>query len=63
MPGEQDVTGVTAVHNALGHVDASAGDVRLFVKIDNFIDRAAVNSHAHAKLGMFLEFLANFQSA
>jgi hypothetical protein len=29
--GEQNVTGVAAIHHALRHVDPSAGDVGLFI--------------------------------
>ena len=32
----------------------------LFVKVDNFVNRTAVNAYAHPQLGMILEFLANF---
>ncbi len=44
-------------------VDASASDVCLLVQITDFIDRAAVNSHAHPKLRMTLELLANLNRA
>src|SRR5207253_11446045 len=44
-------------------VDASSGNIRLFVQISDFIDRAAVNPHAHPKLGMTFEFLANLHGA
>ena len=63
MFGKQNVSGVAAIHDPLRDIDASAGDVCLFVKIGDFVDRAAVNSHAHLKFRMTLERLANFQRA
>jgi hypothetical protein len=63
MLGEKNVTGVPAIHHALRHVNASAGNVGLFVQITDFIDRAAVNAHPHVKFGMTLQRLANFHCA
>ena len=54
MLGEQNVSGVAAIHHALRDVDARAGDVGLFVQIGDFIDRAAVNSHPDLKFRMTL---------
>ena len=42
----QNVTGVTAIHDALSDVDAGAGNVRLLVQIGDFVDRTTVNAHA-----------------
>ena len=60
---KQNVTGIATIHHPLSDVDPSSGDVRLRVKISDFIDRAAVNSHANAKLGMIFKCLANLECA
>ncbi len=60
---EQNVTGVTKIHDALRDVDPGAGDVRVFVQIDNAIHRAAVNAHAHLNLRTTLQGRRNFRSA
>ena len=46
MFGEQDVTGITAIHHSLCDVDPTAGDVRASADISDFADRTAMNSHA-----------------
>ena len=58
---DQNVTAITAIHHPLGNVDASARDIRLFVQVGDFVDRATVNSHTDVKFGMIFQFLANFQ--
>ena len=50
----ENVTGVTAIHDALGDVDAGAGNVRLFVQIGDFVDGTTVDAHADPDLGMIL---------
>jgi hypothetical protein len=45
MFGEKDVTGITAIHYSLGHVDSSTRDVRASADVDDFADRPAVNAH------------------
>ena len=55
MFGKKNVPGIAAIHHSLRHVDASAGDVRLFVYIGDFVHRAAVNAHAHLKFRMTLQ--------
>src|SRR5437763_2881645 len=60
MLGEQNVTGITAIHYPLRDVDSGSGDIRLLIEITDFIDRAAVNPHAHPQFGMTFEFPANF---
>src|SRR6266480_5186972 len=63
MPGEQNVSGITAIHYPLGKVNTRASDVGLLVQISDFIHRTAVNSHSHLKFGMAFEFLANLKRA
>ncbi len=60
---EQDVPGITAIHHALRHVNASAGQVGPPVHVRHLADRAAVDPHAHRKLGMFLERFGNLERA
>ena len=50
--GEKNVTGIAAIHHPLRHVDASAGDIGLFVQVGDFVDWTAMNSHSDSKLGM-----------
>ena len=54
--GNKNVSGIAAIHHPLRDVDAGAGDVCLLVQIGDFVDRPAVNAHAHAQFGMI--FLA-----
>ena len=63
MLRKQDVPGIAAIHHPLRDVDASAGNVGLFVQISDFIDRAAVNAHPHLKFGMIFQLLADLQRA
>src|SRR5438105_14213029 len=61
--GEKNVSGIATIHYALSDVDAGARNVGLLIQVSDFIDGAAVNSHANVKLGMIFQFLANFQRA
>src|SRR5262245_17168526 len=59
----QDMTGVTAIHDALGDVDPRTGNVRLLVQVGDFVDRTTVDTHAHPNLGMTLECPGDFLCA
>ena len=59
----EDVTGIAAIHDALGDVDPGAGNVRLLVQIGDFVNRTTVDAHAHPNLGMTLECLGDFLGA
>ncbi len=61
--GEQNVTGVAAIHHSLRDVDARARDIRALVHIHDFIDRPAVNAHPHLHGRVSLERLGDLQSA
>src|SRR6266478_7622880 len=52
MPREKNMSRITAIHHPLGDVDASTGDVGLFVQISDFTDRPAVNTHSDSKFRM-----------
>src|SRR6266566_3147102 len=55
MPGQKNMPGITAIHDALRHVDPRSGDVRLVVNIGDLIHWAAV--HSHPQLDMRMPFL------
>ena len=57
------MTGVAAVHHALGDIDSGARDVGAIIDIQNFINGTAVDSHAQTKFRMSCQFAANFQRA
>src|SRR6266446_337927 len=59
--GKQDVSGIAAIHDALGHVDARARDVDPAIHVDDFIHGTAVNTHPNLNFGMTLERLADLQ--
>ncbi len=50
----ENVTSVTAIHDALGDVDPRAGNIRLFVQIGDFVNRTTVDAHADADLWVIL---------
>jgi hypothetical protein len=39
------VSSIAAVHHALRHIDASAGDIASVINIDNVVNRSAMNPH------------------
>ena len=61
--GKEDVAGITAIHNALGHVDSRAGNVRTLIHVDYVADGPAVDAHAQLQLGVFDVRSRNFESA
>ena len=63
MLGKQNVSGVTAIHHPLRHVDPGAREVGAFVYIDNPADWTAVDSHPKLQTGMFLKRPADLQRA
>ena len=58
--GEQNVSGIAAIHHSLRDVDAGPRDIGLFVQVNDFVDRPAVNSHAHMKFGMTFQRFTDF---
>src|SRR5215472_11488369 len=61
MPGQKNMPGITAIHNALRHVDSRSRDVRLVINIDDLIDWAAVHSHPQLDMRMLLQRFANLE--
>src|SRR5262245_14307609 len=49
MLGEENMSGVATIHNALRHVDSCPEEIGLIVHIRDWIDRATVNAHAYFK--------------
>ena len=47
----KNVAGITAIHDSLCDVDASAGDIGLLVQVGDFANRSAVNAHSHCSSG------------
>src|SRR6266480_6622707 len=50
--GEQNVSGIAAIHHPLGNVDSGARNVRSLGHIRDFAYRAAMNSHPHFQFWM-----------
>ena len=57
------MTGVSAVHDALRHVDPAAGDVGPIIHIRYGTDGAAVNAHTHPQIGTTFQGPGYFQRA
>ena len=54
--GQQNVTGIPAVHHALSHVDSGACDIGLLVQVSDLVYRTAVHAHSHAQFRMIFQF-------
>src|SRR5947199_9056495 len=59
MPGQKNMPGIAAIHDALRHVDPWSRDVRLFVNIGDLIHWAAVHSHPQLDMRMLLQCSAD----
>jgi hypothetical protein len=53
MLRDQNVPGITAIHNPLGDIDSSAYNVPGIIHIRHFIDRPAMNAHPDLNVRMF----------
>jgi hypothetical protein len=63
MLRQQNVSGITAVHDPLCHVDSSSSHVPFSRYVDHTTNRSAVYAHSQPELRMLLERAANFQRA
>ena len=63
MFGDEDVAGIAAIHYPLRHVNPGARDIFSLVRIDHFVNRAAVNAHSQSDPRMFFQGPSNFQGA
>src|SRR5262249_47739582 len=63
MLGEENVAGIATIHDTLREIQASAGEIRSFVYIDNAANWPAVNPHPKLQARMFLERAADLDRA
>ncbi len=61
MPGQQNMPGIAAIHNALGDIDSRSCYVGFVINIGDSIDRAAVNTHPQLNVRMISQGFANLQ--
>ncbi len=61
MPGQKNMPGIAAIHDALRHVDSGSCKVCLVVHIGHSVDRPTVNSHPHLNVRMLLQSSANLE--
>jgi len=61
MPGQKNMPGIAAIHDALRHVEPRSGDVRLVVNIGDLIHRAAVHSHPQLNMRIPLQRSADLE--
>ncbi len=61
--GQQDVSSIAAIDDALANIDAAPGHVDLIIHIGDLIDRSAMNSHAQVDIGVLFQRLLDFQRA
>src|SRR5206468_7659287 len=61
--GEQDVTGIAAIHHPLGNINSGPGNVGPTAYIHDAADRATMHTHAQFEFGVFLQRAADFERA
>src|SRR5207249_11208716 len=61
MPGQKNMPGIAAIHDALRHVDPWSRDVRLFINIGDLVHWAAVHSHPQLDMRMLLQRFADLE--
>ena len=61
MPGQKNMPGITAIQDALRHVDPSSRNVRLVINIGDLIHWAAVHSHPQLDMRMLLQCSADLE--
>ena len=61
--GDKNVSGVTASHHSLRHVEPAPGEIGMTVHIDHPADRTAVHAHAKLQAWMLLESATDFNRA
>src|SRR5262245_7107197 len=63
MFGEENVSGIAAVHDALCNINSSSSEIGLIVHICEWIYRSTVNTHSYFEFRMALQRLADLQRA
>ena len=48
------MSGITAIHHPLRHVQARPSEIRTIVHINHTADRATMHTHAQFEFGLFL---------
>src|SRR5438046_6907725 len=61
MPGQKNMPGIAAIHDALRHVDPWSRNVRLVVNIGDSINWAAVHSHPYLNMQMLSQRFADLE--
>ncbi len=61
--GEENVSGIAAIHHPLRHVDAGPGDVGAPAHVGHLAHRSAVDAHPHRKFRVLLERFGNLERA
>jgi hypothetical protein len=61
--GEENVSGVAAIHHPLRHVDPRSGQIGAPAYVGHFVHRPAVNAHPHGKFRMLLKGFGNLEGA
>jgi hypothetical protein len=61
MPGQKNMPCITAIHNALRHVDPWSRDIRLVINIGDLVHWAAVHSHPQLDVRMLLQRFADLE--
>src|SRR5882724_4788816 len=61
MPGQENMSGITAIKNSLRDIYSRSCKVRFVVNIGDSIDRATMNSHPQLNARMILQRFADFE--
>jgi hypothetical protein len=61
--GEQNVTGVAAIHNPLGEVNSSTGEICPLIDVGNLIDGPTMDTHPNQKTRVVSQGAADLQCA
>jgi hypothetical protein len=61
--GEEDVSGIAAVHYSLRHVDPGPGNVAAPAHVGHFAHWPAVNAHPERNFGMLPERFCDLERA
>src|SRR5438093_13405333 len=59
--GNQNVTGIAAIHYTLRNVDSRPGNIRSIVEVSTHVNRSAVDSHPKSQLWILLNRSGNLE--
>src|SRR5439155_26760852 len=62
MPGQKNVSGITAIQHSLRDVDSRSCKIRFVVNVGDSIDRPTVNSHPQLNERMLLQGFADLEA-